>query len=222
MRKKGLYLENQRSIPNVRAGLNLFAGLILPYISLFFFVNPGTRGEIYSYVDSNGVWHFTNCPTSSAFTKLQISKEKIIVRGKGEGRKKKSKGSNREIKKVIDQIARNIQIDPALIKAIIMAESGGDPHAISPKGALGLMQLMPETASELSVSNPFDPKENILGGTKYLSWLLKTYKGDLLSALAAYNAGPGTVKKFGGIPPYPETINYIKRVLKYWKQAKNR
>ena len=222
MRKKNFYFRNQSILLGKRAGLSILVTLILPFISLFLLANSGICGEIYSYVDSNGVWHFTNCPTSSAFTKLQISKGKIVIKGKGESGKKKNISSDIEIKKAIDQIARNIQIDPALIKAIIMAESGGDPFAISPKGALGLMQLMPETANELSVSNPFDPEENIRGGTKYLSWLLKTYNGDLLSALAAYNAGPGTVKKFGGIPPYPETIKYIKRVLRYWKQAKNR
>ena len=221
MRKKNFYFINPSILLGKRAGLSILVTLILPFISLFLLANSGICGEIYSYVDSNGVWHFTNCPTSSAFTKLQISKEKIIIKDKGKSKEKKNIGSDLEIKKAIDQIARNIQIDPDLIKAIIMAESGGNPFAISPKGALGLMQLMPETANELSVSNPFDPEENIRGGTKYLSWLLKTYNGDLLSALAAYNAGPGTVKKFGGIPPYPETINYIKRVLKYWKQAKN-
>ncbi len=222
MRKKNFYFINPSILLGKRAGLSISVTLILPFISLFLLANFGICGEIYSYVDSNGVWHFTNCPTSSAFTKLQISKEKIIIKGKGKSKEKKNIGSDLEIKKAIDQIARNIQIDPDLIKAIIMAESGGNPFAISPKGALGLMQLMPETANELSISNPFDPEENIRGGTKYLSWLLKTYNGDLLSALAAYNAGPGTVKKFGGIPPYPETINYIKRVLRYWKQTKNR
>jgi hypothetical protein len=99
-----------------------------------------------------------------------------------------------------------------LVLRIIEAESGGDPRAVSPKGAQGLMQLMPETARALGVQDPFDPVQNIEGGVRYLSHLLQRF-GDLRLALAAYNAGPGRVQQYGGVPPFPETQRYIERIL---------
>jgi soluble lytic murein transglycosylase-like protein len=104
-------------------------------------------------------------------------------------------------------------MNPSVIKSIIAVESGFDPMARSSKGAMGLMQLMPETAQELGVSDPWDPTENITGGTKYISWLLRKYNGDLTKALAAYNAGPNAVDTYGGIPPYQETTDYVRNVL---------
>ena len=100
-----------------------------------------------------------------------------------------------------------------LIKAVILQESGGDARAVSGKGAKGLMQLMDATAAELGVSNPFNPVENIRGGARYLAGLLREFKGDLELALASYNAGIGTVKRYGGVPPYGETREYVKKVM---------
>jgi Rod binding domain-containing protein len=100
-----------------------------------------------------------------------------------------------------------------LIKAVIMQESGGDPGAVSHKGAKGLMQLTDSTAQELGVTDSFDPVQNIFGGTRFLARLLKTFKGNLKLALASYNAGPGAVEKYGGVPPYQETQNYVKGVM---------
>ncbi|AEE13683.1 Lytic transglycosylase catalytic [Thermodesulfobium narugense DSM 14796] len=113
--------------------------------------------------------------------------------------------------KELPEIANEYGIKPSLLKAIVLAESNGNPNAVSPDGAVGLGQLMPSTARSLGVENPFDPIENLRGTAKYLSNLLKTFKSVDL-ALAAYNAGPGSVEKFNGIPPYAETINYIRRV----------
>jgi hypothetical protein len=113
---------------------------------------------------------------------------------------------------IINEAARTYNIDPKLIMAMVQAESGGNPRAVSKAGAGGLMQLMPETAKELGVSNVFDPQQNIMGGVKYLSQLQNQFGSPQLAA-AAYNAGPGNVRKYGGVPPFPETQNYIKKIF---------
>jgi len=118
----------------------------------------------------------------------------------------------REWEPVVAPIAARYNIDTELVLRIIEAESGGDPRAVSPKGAQGLMQLMPETARALGVQDPFDPVQNIEGGVRYLSHLIRRF-GDLRLALAAYNAGPGRVLQYGGVPPFPETQRYIERIL---------
>jgi soluble lytic murein transglycosylase-like protein len=112
-------------------------------------------------------------------------------------------------------------IDPHLIRAVIRTESAFDPQAISKKGAKGLMQLMPGTARQVKVANPFDPEQNIAGGTRYLRSLLNTFRQDVRLALAAYNAGPTIVKKQQAVPQIPETVQYVKRVLTFYKQYKN-
>ena len=117
----------------------------------------------------------------------------------------------------IDEASRKYHISSSIIKAVIKAESNFNPRAVSPKGAMGLMQLMPGTARSLGVSDAFNPKENIDGGVKFLRDLLKQFDGNLELALAGYNAGPGAVKKFGGIPPYKETQNYVKKIMGYLK-----
>jgi hypothetical protein len=112
----------------------------------------------------------------------------------------------------IDTVAQTFALPPAFIRAIIHAESGFNPKALSSQGAQGLMQLMPGTAKDLGVGNAFDTDENILGGTQYLAQLLREFNGDMRLATAAYNAGPNAVKRFGDIPPYEETRTYVERV----------
>ena len=109
-------------------------------------------------------------------------------------------------------------MDSSLIKAVIKAESDFDYQAVSGKGAQGLMQLMPETATDMEVRDPFNPEENILGGTRYLSLLLNRFDNNKSLALAAYNAGPENVENYQGIPPYPETQTFVKRVLNYYRK----
>jgi soluble lytic murein transglycosylase-like protein len=128
------------------------------------------------------------------------------------------KGSHLE--PLVEQYAGKAGVSSSLVKAVIRAESGGNPHAVSSAGAKGLMQLMPATAKGLGVNNPLNPAENIEGGSKYLGQLMKKYRGNKELALAAYNAGSGAVAKYGGIPPYKETQNYVKKVLKYEEQLK--
>ena len=115
---------------------------------------------------------------------------------------------------LIERIAGEQSLSPALLRAVIKAESNFHPEVVSPKGAMGLMQLMPATAASLGVSNPFDPAQNIDGGARYLRQLLDQFGGDQRQALAAYNAGPGAVLRYHGVPPFPETRQYVERVLR--------
>lgn len=114
---------------------------------------------------------------------------------------------------VIQEASEKYDVPKSLVEAVIAQESTMNPNAISPVGAMGLMQLMPETARSLGVTKPFDPTQNIMAGTKYLSQLLHRYHGDEQMALAAYNAGPSAVDEYKGIPPYPETRHYVQSVL---------
>jgi hypothetical protein len=125
-----------------------------------------------------------------------------------------------QLEEVIHTISDRHHLDPDLVNSVIHAESGFNPHAISPKGAQGLMQLMPQTASKLGVPNAFDPDANVEGGTRYLRELLERYNFDLVKALAAYNAGPERVQQYGGVPPYRETRAYVSRIVRDFNRKK--
>lgn len=129
-----------------------------------------------------------------------------------------SETSKKEWESQITPLAEKYGIEEALVRAVIRMESGGQTAAVSHKGAMGLMQLMPGTAKMLGVADPFDPVQNLEGGIKYLSQLSDKYEGDLTKTLAAYNAGPGRVDAFGGIPPFKETQNYVKNVLSMYRR----
>lgn len=123
------------------------------------------------------------------------------------------------IYKLVDRLAQRSGIDPKLVMAVILVESGFNAKAVSPKNAQGLMQLIPETAQRFRVKNAFDPEENIKGGIAYLQWLLAFFKGDVALVAAAYNSGEGTVEKYRGVPPYPETQKYVKRVVQLYQKT---
>jgi soluble lytic murein transglycosylase len=166
------------------------------------------RGPIYVFVDSDGLAHFTNVPSDRRFVLMDPAPPS--------GQGLHLAPARWEYDGLIGLAARQHRVPPALVKAVIAAESKFDPRAVSRKGARGLMQLMPATAQSLGVTDPLRPDENVDGGVRYLRSMIKRY-GDLPRALAAYNAGPEAVDRFGGIPPYPETRDYVKRVLTYYR-----
>ncbi len=140
-----------------------------------------------------------------------------ILNDKMQTGSKTSSASMKAIENMIASESEKVGIDPNLVKAVVKAESGFNPNAVSKVGAEGLMQLMPSTAQTLGVNTPFDPLENIDGGSRYLKSLLNKYHS-VPKAVAAYNAGPGAVDTYGGVPPYQETQNYVQQVLTYQRQ----
>ncbi len=162
--------------------------------------------DIYMYIDSKGVLHFTNAPTSNNY-KLYVKERPI--------RMKRSVDTDR-FDTLIDAAARLHDLAFPLLKALIRAESAFNPKAVSRKGAMGLMQIMPENLKALKVEDPFDPWDNIMGGARYLKAMLKRFNGQVPLALAAYNAGPSSVDIYNGIPQYPETQAYVRKVMKFY------
>ncbi len=169
--------------------------------------------DIYRYEDEDGIVHFTDAPTDKRFKVFMrdLKKDKEL-RTK---LKYASSVNPAEYEQLIKNCADKYGVSTALVKAVIHAESGYNPNAVSSKGASGLMQLMPGTARSLKVADRFNPRDNVEGGVKYLRFLLDTFRGDVSLALAAYNAGLGNVAKHGGIPPFNETKTYVNRVLSY-------
>lgn len=171
--------------------------------------------EIYMYRDRQGALHFSNAPADPGY-------QRWAPRTGGFRVSSRRLGQDRARRKAFDPIiadaAQRHRVDAALVKAVIRAESDFVPYARSPKGALGLMQLMPATARLHNVWSVFEPKSNIEGGVRHLRLLLDQYNGNVRLALAAYNAGGGAVQRHGGIPPYPETIDYLERVLRFREQ----
>ena len=194
------------SMPITRLAANLCAGVIL-----LFCVVPPVSAEIYRYRDERGVWHFTNIKSDRRY-KLYL--------GKPSGGKSGHTGKTDldGLEEIIHLAARQFQVDSSLIKAIIKAETDFDHRAVSRKGAKGLMQLMPDTAREMGVKDPLDPEQNILGGTRYLSLLLKRFNDNKTLAIAAYNAGPEEVASRRAVPPFPETRKFVKNVMNYYRE----
>ena len=170
---------------------------LISLLILFLLSTSFSEATIYRFVDEYGRLHFTDVPTEVTYSFYR------------------SDTQAQSLGNLIDHYAERFQLDSALVKAVIKVESDFDPRVVSHRGAKGLMQLMPATALELGVSDPFDPGQSIYGGTYYLRQMLDTFNSNLDHALAAYNAGPTTVQRYGGVPPYDETRNYIQRVKKF-------
>jgi soluble lytic murein transglycosylase len=175
----------------------------------------GVDGSVYRYVDDRGVIHFTDVPSDGRYEQVSASGAAISRRQRARSRIKAP-----AVESAYDNLilisARAHRVEPALVKAVIAAESNFRSDAVSRAGAQGLMQLMPATAASLGIEDAFHPRENVDGGTRYLRAMLDRF-GDVRRALAAYNAGPEAVDYYEGIPPYRETRNYVIRVLHYYR-----
>ena len=190
---------------------NNLTGLI-SLLTLLLFMSPfSAHADIYKYVDKNGTIHLTNVTTNPQVDYVLVYREKRVLF---------SIKANDVAKydQLITRTAEKYKVDPALVKAVIKTESNFNHRAVSPKGAQGLMQLMPSTAYALQVPDSFHPDNNVEGGVKYLRYLIELFRNDLSLALAAYNAGENAVIKHRGIPPYRETQNYVQRVLSQYRQ----
>jgi soluble lytic murein transglycosylase-like protein len=163
--------------------------------------------SLYRWQDEEGVAHFTNAPTGARFQRIGS------ISGTAQGWLRVPEGIGSRFSEEIREIAARHGVAADLVEAVIRVESAFNPRAVSNKGAQGLMQLMPRTASSLGVRNVFDPRENIDGGVRHLRYLLDKYPGNVSLVLAAYNAGEKAVDQYGGIPPYAETQQYVQKIL---------
>ena len=187
------------------AAIGLTTTVMAGIASLAFSV-PTTTAEIYQFVGPNGAISLTNVPSDPRYRKIEIESNRFPAIM-----------SERELEPVIRRHSSQHQLHPALIRAVIKAESNFDPRAVSRAGAIGLMQLMPQTAVRLDVRDMYDPDDNVGGGTKYLRQLLDRFHGNLPLALAAYNAGENAVDRYQALPPFDETRQYVLKVLRYYR-----
>jgi len=204
------------------------AGGLLAAALLSLLAAPAARADLYGYVDERGVAHFSNVPLDQRYFLFRRERRdsalpganSVIINVPAAAPRRTLRvnpAQRRQYAPLVAAVARQHRLSPALLHAVITVESGYNPRALSPKGASGLMQLMPATARRYAVTDIWDPKQNVDGGARYLRDLLSMFNDDLGLALAAYNAGEGAVIQHGNrIPPYPETRSYVPKVLQHY------
>jgi soluble lytic murein transglycosylase-like protein len=174
------------------------------------------NSKIYSYIDEQGMRHYTDVPDNNRYRLLILSPRDRTASGDRYDAQLLARATQYD--SIIEHAATSAAIEPNLLRAVIVVESGFNSRALSKRGAVGLMQLMPATASRFGVSNPYDPRENVHAGARYLKFLMDRFGHDVRLALAAYNAGEEAVDRNGGqIPPFTETMAYVPRVLRIYK-----
>ena len=217
------------------------SGPTLAVLCVLLGLSPRSEADIYSYADRQGVAHYSNVPSDSRYVLFLMALPAPGVEPAPAGPAPQTDRRARETdhagpaphtdrraretdyEGLIDRAARRHALEPALLRSVISVESAFNPRAVSRAGAQGLMQLLPQTARRYGVDNAFDPEQNVLGGARYLSDLLKRYGNNLELALAAYNAGEGAVDRHGRqVPPYPETRAYVPAVLRQYRERINR
>ncbi len=178
-------------------------------VAFFLTATSVVHADIYMFIDGSGVLHFSNIPTTSNY--------RVYMRE----RPKRSVAATDRLDRIIKKAANRFGVASALIKAVIKAESNFNPKAVSDKGAVGLMQIMPDTIKHFNLHNPFDPRENIMAGVRYFKVLYDRYSGQLPLVLAAYNAGPSVVDHYSDVPPFPETRRYVDKVMRFYYAFNN-
>lgn len=195
-------------------------------ISVVFTVASSAVADIYRCKRADGSLHYTNTRSSGKSCR-------VVVRGSKKSKARRSRPAKARRRAVdplrhtrydglIEEAASLYQLPQEFIRAVMRVESNFNPDVVSRAGAMGLMQLMPKTALSMGVADPFEPRQNILGGARYLRILANRFKGDLILTVAAYNAGEGAVERYNGIPPYQETQRYVRRVLKHYYSYRDR
>jgi soluble lytic murein transglycosylase-like protein len=172
--------------------------------------------KIYTFVDGDGIRHYTDVPDNNRYKLLVLSPRDMTQSGQYYDQSLMARATQYD--SIIEKAALSAAVEPNLLRAVIVVESGFNSRAVSKRGAVGLMQLMPATATRFGVSNPYDPKQNVHAGARYLKFLIDRFGQDVRLALAAYNAGEEAVDRNGGrIPPFAETMAYVPRVMKIYR-----
>jgi soluble lytic murein transglycosylase-like protein len=194
----------------------------LPYIAVLLLIaSVATAGsKIYTFVDADGTRHYTDVPDNNRYRLLVLSPHDRTASGDRYDWMLLAKAGQYDA--IIEKAALSASVEPNLLRAVIVVESGFNSRAVSKRGAVGLMQLMPSTANRFGVSDPYDPRQNIHAGAQYLRFLIDRFGQDVRLALAAYNAGEDAVERNGGqIPPFTETMAYVPRVMRIYQMLRD-